>query len=203
MKFPKLIVLLGVLLLCLSFLQFIAVKASETPQILSATPIDSWGNVNDILYRGMQSSLVLVLDSQVNGIYQVYVTLIDTNNVPVAFVTTGNIQLDGNTVLTLKLQVSSSAFVGVGKYSITVTDQNYQSATSLDKSIYIGILGDLNLDGAVTFQDLVSFISAYNYYNQYFSIPSNYRNYDFNGDGKIDFMDLIIFAAAWVSYWNN
>jgi hypothetical protein len=191
------------MLLCVSFLQFNGVKAIANPQILSATPIDYWGNNIDVVYRGVQTSLVLVLYSQVSGTYQVYVTLIDVNNVPVAFATTGNIQLNGNIVLTLKLQVSFSAFVGVGKYYIVVTDQNYQSASSLDKPIYIGILGDLNLDGKVNFQDLVSFISAYNYYNQYYAIPSNYRCYDFNGDGKIDFMDLIIFGAAWVSYWYN
>jgi hypothetical protein len=203
MKCLKIIAVLGILLFCISITQLTAVKAAPPPQILSVTPIDQWGHANPNIYRGQQSSLILVYNSQVNGIYQVYVTLTDANNVPVAFAATGNIQLNGSKILTLNLQVSSSAFVGVGKCIVVVTDQNYQSVVSFNEQVYIGILGDLNLDGAVSFQDLTSFVDAYIFYNHNFAIPSNYKSSDINGDGKIDFVDLTIFATAYVAYWNS
>lgn len=203
MKCLKIILVLGFILLSLSFIQLNSVKSKVTPQILSSTTLDLWGNTDDFVYRGEQSDLVLVINSPESGTYKVYVTLIDANNVPVAIATTGNIQLNGNGVVTLKLQVASSAFVGLGKYFIVVTDQNYQSVASLITPVYIGILGDLNLDGTVNFQDLVTFSTAYAYYNQYHAIPSDYKICDINGDDKIEFMDLVIFASAYASYWHN
>ena len=203
MKCLKVIAILGILVFCLSLIQISTVKAAPTPQILSVTPIDQWGKVNSVVYRGQQTGVVLVLNSQVGGFYQVYVTIVDANNVPVAFSNTGAIQLNGSNALTLKLQVASSAFVGVGKYVVVVTDQKYQSVTSLSEPVYIGILGDLNLDGAVNFQDLTNFVTAYIYYNQYFAVSLNYRCSDINDDGKIDFTDLTLFATAYVSYWNK
>lgn len=203
MKYLRVIVILGIFFVSMLALQFKVVEATSPMQIVSSSSSDPWGNVGNNIYRGYPASVDLSLDSSVSGTYQVYVTLVDTNNIPVGFATTGNIQLNGKNNLMLNLNVASYAFVGLGKYVIVVVDQNSQPVSSLNKPVSIRILGDFNLDGSVNFQDLTNFVTAYTYYNQYYTIPSNYKCSDINGDGKIDFVDLTIFATAYVSYWNN
>ncbi len=184
MKYVIGFLILGLMLLSVLFVPIKEVRAISGVQILTVTSIDSWGNPTDIVYRGLEHSLVLALASQDVGTYQVYVTLIDTNNVPVAFGTTGSIQLNGNKEVTTNLRVPNYAFIGVGKYSIVIADQNSQPIKTLNKPILIEILGDFNLDGTVNFQDLTIFVSAYIYYSQNHVVPSNYKACDMNGDGK-------------------
>jgi hypothetical protein len=203
MKHLKAILILGLILLGVLFVPIKLVGATSGVQILNVTSIDSWGNPTTTVYKGMQSSLLLDLTSQSSRIYQVYVTLVDTNNVPVAFGTTGSIQINGDQAVTINLMVPSYAFIGVGKYLIVITDQNHQTVTTQNEPILIEILGDFNLDGSVNFQDLTNFVNAYIFYNQNLFIPQNYKVCDMNGDGKIDFTDLTIFASAYIQFWSK
>ena len=157
MKHLKDIFILGLILICVLFVPTKLVGATSEVQILSVTSIDPWGNLTPIVYRGMQSSLMLDLTSQSSGIYQIYVTLVDTNNVPVAFGATGSIQINENQAVTINLSVPSYAFTGVGKYLIVINDQNNQTVTTQNEPILIEILGDFNLDGIRKFPRLNEF----------------------------------------------
>lgn len=177
------------------------VEAAPSLQIMSITSIDQWGIVNSTVFRGFQENVILTINSNVPQNYEVYATLIDINNVPVGFAA-GNFFLNGTDTITLNMEVSDSAFVGVGNFSIVITDSTYSIISTCSKAVLIGILGDFNGDGKVDVQDLTRFSSAFIYYNQYQTIPPYYQCCDFNRDGKIDVTDLTIFATAYIAYWN-
>jgi hypothetical protein len=200
MKYLRIIAVLGILLLSVSIGSLRSVQASAI-EIISVASLDPWGNFSTSVYRGNPAGVTLIFNAPVDGGYQVQVTLVDRNNVPVGSAVK-SLNLNGNTSQTLDLIVSSSAFVGVGKYSIVIFDSKFQNIASTDAPIYIGVLGDLNLDGKVTFQDLTNFVTGYVYYNEFQTVPLNFRIGDINGDGKIDFIDLTIFATAYISYWH-
>jgi hypothetical protein len=187
-------------LITLCALQFNEVKAASTTQIVNVTSVDQWGNINGAIYRGLQTSVVLILNAPVNGTYQINLSLFDACNVPVAF-TSGSFSLNGNSTLTLNLKVAAYAYVGVGKLSIAVSSLDHSSTASLNKAVYIGVLGDLTGDHVVDFQDLAFFSTAYSFYSQNHTIPPNYKCCDITGDGKIDFMDLSAFATGYAIYW--
>ena len=195
------VIVVLLLIVVLSGWQFRSVAAA-TVSIESQTSLDPWGNENTFVYRGHPSSVTLVLRSSIESYSaQVFITLMDRDNVAVAIATQG-IVLAEETVLTVNLHVALHAFVGEGRYIIVVTNQNLQPVTALSVPIYIGVLGDFDLDGKVTFSDLANFVTAFIYYYQFNDIPSNNIVFDINGDGKIDFTDLVIFAQAYVDFNN-
>lgn len=200
MKHLKSFSILVLLIISVFSLQLERVEATPTTQIVSATSIDCWGNINNVIYRGLQTSVVIVLNSQINGNFQVCASLFDTCNTPVAY-TAGNFELQsGNNTITLFLKASAFAFVGSGKLHIVVSESNYTPVASLDTPVYIDILSDFNQDKKVDFQDMTIFANAYIDYRQNYTLPSNDKCCDITGDNKINFEDLAAFATGYIIY---
>ncbi|MGD6850481.1 MAG: hypothetical protein ACQCN6_00295 [Candidatus Bathyarchaeia archaeon] len=199
MKYLKGLAIIALMLVATSVLQPNLARAASTT-IISATPLDPWGNPNTLAYRGHPAGVNLTLNSDGgNTSVRVFITLIDRDNVAVGAVSTSAV-VSGQTSLTLNFSVASYAFVGTGRYIITVTDTNLKPIATLTVPVNISILGDFNFSGRVDFQDILNFVDAFCYYNQHHEIPSSNKKFDINGDQKIDFNDMLIFSAAFADF---
>jgi hypothetical protein len=201
MKCLKTIAVLAILLATISALQTNFANAAST-SIINAIPLDSWGNDNVLVYRGHTAAINITLNSTGESTpVRVFITLMDCNNVAVGVANASTVVV-GQTSLTLNYLVAPYAFVGAARYTIIVTDVNLQPITAYTVPINISILGDFDFNGKVDFQDILRFVDAFSYYNQYHVIPSSKKIVDINGDNKVDFNDLLIFSGAFADYNN-
>jgi hypothetical protein len=199
MKYLRSLAIITIILTVMTILQPNLAGAVST-SIISATSLDPWENPNTLVYRGHPAGVNLILNSNGGDTpVRVFTTLMDRDNVAVGAVST-NAVVSGQTSLTLNFSVASYAFVGIGRYIITVTDPNLKPIATLTVPVNISILGDFDLSGRVDFQDILDFMNAFCYYNQHHEIPSSNKIFDINGDSKIDFNDMLIFSGAFTDF---
>jgi len=169
--------------------------------IVHVTTLNPWGNETGLVYRGHPATLNLSLTSLSEADVQIRVTLIDVNSVAVAIANTNTI-VTAQETMAIDLLVTSYAFVGPAQYSIVITDQASKLLTALTIPTYIELMGDFDSDGKVTSQDLLIFLDAFDYFDQYQEIPNQYKMCDLNNDKKIDFTDLVFFVVSYIDEGN-
>ena len=178
------------------------VKAESPIQITSITPVNYFGNIDFLVDRGLQMSVVVVLDSQLNGTFSVHASLSDNCSVPVGIAEENFLLNEGNNTVVLKINVARYANVGLGSLHVTVSETNGLPIVSSSLTVYIHILGDFNKDGVINSLDTSHLIDALMYYENNHSIPSFYKSCDFNGDGRIGYDGVFTFVDAYIAYWS-
>jgi len=107
------------------------------------------------------------------------------------FITTQ--QINGNYNTTFKLLPQAKA----GNYTIYVTSRYYGQEASNTTEFEVKLVGDIDRDGDVDYQDDRIFGRAYIAYGQTGQVDPRC---DFNEDGKINYEDDRIFGKAYVEY---
>jgi hypothetical protein len=203
MKSLKVAALALLLLVSISCLSLKEGKAKSTMQITSVTLVDFWGNVNFIVDRGLETRAMIILSSPCNESFLISASLFDTSSTPVGYAMENFLLANGNNTITLRFNVSSYAFIGVGHLNVVISDLNRVPIASFDLTVYIDVLGDFNKDNVVNFEDLAYFENGYAYYRCNYTVPSEYKSCDITLDEKVDFDDLLGFATGYATYWTH
>jgi len=83
-------------------------------------------------------------------------------------------------------------------YNVTLIVRDNDGATdSITKQVTIGIKGDSNGDGHVSWTDFLFFADAY---NSQIGDPNYQAIFDFNDDGYVEWMDFLLFADVY-EWW--
>ncbi|MCL2359385.1 MAG: hypothetical protein LBH74_03935 [Nitrososphaerota archaeon] len=170
--------------------------------IAHTTTLNPWGNESGLVYRGHPAAVNITLTSLSKSNVQIYITLMDTNNVAVAIANTTT-TITEQTTITVDMVVASYAFAGHAQYNIVVTDLTSKLLATLILPTYISVLGDFDSDGKVTPKDFQIFIDAFDYFGQYQEIPHQNKICDLNNDKKIDFTDLAYFVGSYIDEGNS
>jgi hypothetical protein len=88
-----------------------------------------------------------------------------------------------------------------GTYTAYFSTNYLGTAGSQTTSFSVALLGDINGDGTLNFNDVSSFVTMY---IAYFSSAHTYSpQIDFLHTGKINFNDVVLFVQYYIQYWSS
>jgi hypothetical protein len=172
-------------------------------QIVKSIPIDNYGKTNFFLNRGFKTDVMVELDVQYSGSYLIVASLYDANNVPVS-TSTKNVDLsNGKNKVTLNLNITNYAFIGLANLHVAILYSDHTSITSQDVTVAIQILGDFDKNSEVSASDIAFFILGYCKYWDNQVIAPEYQKCDITEDNAINTNDITAFVIAYQAYWNT
>jgi hypothetical protein len=139
MRLLKIVAALLLLEVALFSLQLSKVEAQNSIEILSATPVNYSGNASSTVNRGLNMSVVIIVESQTNGTFLLATSIFDNCGVPAGFVQNTVTMKNGLNQIKLTLDITNYAFVGFGKLHISLSPMNYVPISSFDLTVYIDL----------------------------------------------------------------
>jgi hypothetical protein len=183
---------------------FVSAENQPTIQVKSIVLYDNWGTQNSFLNRGYKTNLFISLSSIENGSLIIITSLVDVCNTPSGYSKKTFDIVPGENNLSITLDVTPYAFVGLANLHIVILNTNNQMPiSSVNVNAYIKILGDFDNNNSVNSQDIAILSKAYSVYWENNAIPNKYQSCDITGDKKLTSNDLAAFSNAYINFWST